>query len=217
MSPCLHHPAARALLVAAIAALAGCKGASTPPEKTYAFRCPVQDASVTYDDGRSLTFQGATPDDPQICLARSGSGELRLAFGMVEEGGGSEGRGHRQGLREFFPARARSTASYTATVVSAGSGVQYPFETRWRTLGFDAIRVPAGRFDAVGLERVATGTGNNAGQMVTFRYWIDTASGIVVKREVEVNRGSTIQRSFQATALTVPPPPPPPGGTPPAR
>ena len=192
----------------ALAALAACKSSVPQEDKEWAFACPPREASVTYDDGRSLTFTGADPADANICLADAGGRPVRLIFGVVEEGP-NEGRGHREGMNRLFPARENGNADYQAIVVSPGSGIQYPYGTRWRVLGFEQLQVPAGSFAVVGLERQVTATPPN-NQQITFRYWLDQGSGIVVKRQVEVLRGSSLQRGYQATRLTLPPPPPPP-------
>jgi hypothetical protein len=213
-----------AAFAAALLALAGCKNAIAPGEKPWAFGCPDPGTRVTWDDGRTLVFAGADPAAPAVCLARpaGGGGEgpppVRLAWGMVEESNGSEGRGHVTGMRGLFPAKAGSNAKYTATVSSPGSGIQYPFETSWRMLGFETVTVPAGRFDAVAFERRVQGTGANASQSYVARYWLEGVSGVVLKRTVEVGRGgSTLLRDIQAKELALPPPPPrqpPPAGAP---
>lgn len=190
-------------------ALAACKSAAPPPEKTRPFACPVRDAAVTYDNGRSLTFQGADPADASVCLARPAEGApVRLIWGLIEDAP-NEGRGHRDGMIGLFPTRAASRANYTATVVSAGSGVQYPYATTWRIIGFEAVTVPAGRFETVVYERGWRGTGTNQ-QALTIRYWVTLDSQILVKRTVEATQGTTLLRDFAATRVTVPPPPPPP-------
>ncbi|WP_157033540.1 hypothetical protein [Belnapia moabensis] len=199
-------------------ALASCKTPTPQTEKDWVFACPEAESRVTWDDGRSLVFTGADPTDPAVCTARTASGgTARLVWGMVEEAN-SEGRGHRTGMQSLFPARTGKNASYTATVSYPGSGIQYPFETRWRVVGFEPLRTPAGRFDTVVLERIANGTGANAQQSFTVRYWLEGVSGILVQRKVTLGRGATsLLRDMQATAVSLPPPPPrqpPPAGAP---
>lgn len=200
-----------------VLALAACKTPSAQTEKAWIFTCPEPASRVTYDTGRALTFTGTDPADPNICLAQGGGEPVRLAWGMVEETT-SEGRGHRPGMASLFPSRTGGNASYTATVSSPGSGIQYPYETRWRVVAFEKLEVPAGKFDAVVLERMVGGTGANAAQTFTVRYWLDGVSGIVLKRTVELGRGgSTLLGNLVATAVTLPPPPPrapPPRGAP---
>jgi hypothetical protein len=142
-------------------ALAGCKTPSAQTEKTWIFACPEPGSWVTWDDGRSLVFSGADPADAGLCLAQSGTAAVRLTWGMVEATN-SEGSGHRPGMASLFPAKTGANASYTATVSYPGSGIQYPFETRWRVVGFEPLQVPAGTFDTVVLERMVNGTGANA-------------------------------------------------------
>jgi hypothetical protein len=200
-------------------ALAACKTAAPQAEKAWIFTCPEPGSRVVWDDGRSLVFTGADPADPAICLARpaAGGSPLRLAWGLVEETA-SEGRGHRPGMASLFPAKTGANASYTATVSSSGSGIQYPYDTRWRVMGFERLQVPAGQFDTVVLERAVAGTGANAAQTFTVRYWLDGVSGILLKRSVAPGRGgSTLLRGLVATQVTLPPPPPrapPPRGAP---
>jgi len=201
-----------------VALLPGCKSATVQGEKPWVFACPEAGSRVTWDDGRSLVFAGADPADPGICVARTATGApVRLVWGMVEETS-VEGTGHRPGMESLFPAKTGANASYTATVRSPGSGIQYRFETGWRVLGFEPVEVPAGKFPAVVFERRVQGTGANAAQSFTVRYWVEGVSGIVLKRVVEVGRGgSTLLRSFQAKEVSLPPPPPrrpPPPGAP---
>lgn len=198
-------------------ALAGCKTPSAQTEKTWTFACPEAESRVTWDDGRSLVFGGADPADAGICLAHAGSAAVRLTWGVVEATN-SEGNGHRPGMASLFPAKTGANASYTATVSYPGSGIQYPFETRWRVVGFEPLEVPAGKFDTVVLERTVNGTGANSAQAYTVRYWLEGVSGVLLRRKVELGRGGTsLLRNLQATSLTLAPPPPrapPPVGAP---
>lgn len=167
--------------------------------------CPPPGSGVTWDNGTTLAFSGADPAGPALCLARRGEGQTRFIYGLIEQTT-AEGRGHAEGLAPLFPARLGSTARYRATTRSAGSGVQYDFENFWRVVGFEPVSVPAGRFDALVLERrIVAAAPNN--QNIVMRYAVDTATGIVVRREVTVERGGSIQRGFQATRLQAPPPP----------
>lgn len=188
--------------------LPGCKTAQTLGEKPWDFTCPADGTAVTYDDGRRLSFSGADPADPKVCLARTDAGQqVRLIWGMVEEGA-SEGRGHAAPMTPLFPAKTGGNVSYTADLSSPGSGIQYRFDTRWRVVGFEQVEVPAGKFNAVVFERSVQGTGSNAGQSFKLTYWVDGNSGAVVKRTVELGRGgSTLLRPFQAVKLSLPPPP----------
>ncbi|SDB13826.1 hypothetical protein [Belnapia rosea] len=213
----MRIPFGRSLLLLPLA-LTACKTPTPQAEKDWVFACPEAGSRVAWDDGRSLVFTGTDPSDPAICTARTATGSgLRLVWGLVEETN-SEGRGHLAGMRSLFPARTGANASYTATVSSPGSGIQYPFETRWRVVGFEALQGPAGRFDTVVLERMVNGTGANAAQSFTVRYWLEGVSGILLQRKVELGRGgSSLLRNLQATAISLPPPPPrapPPPGTP---
>lgn len=188
--------------------LGACKTAAPLAEKPWAFACPAPGTAVSYDDGRRLSFTGTDPADPNICLARTESGApVRLHFAMVEETA-TEGRGHNPAMAPLFPAKTGSNVSYTANLSSPGSGIQYRYDTRWRLVGWEKVEVPAGRFDAVVFERVVQGTGANAGQSFTLRYWVDGITSVAVKRTVELGRGgSTLMRPFQATKLSRPPPP----------
>jgi hypothetical protein len=212
------HPLLLPLLAPGLAlALVGCKTPSAQTEKTWIFACPEPDSRVTWDDGRSLVYGGADPADAGTCTAQAGGTPVRLAWGMVEATT-NEGRGHGPGMASLFPARTGANASYTATVSYPGSGIQSPVETRWRVVAFEALEVPAGTFDAVVLERMVNGTGANAAQTFTVRYWLDGVSGILLQRKVEVGRGgSSLLRNLRATAVHLPPPPPrapPPAGAP---
>jgi hypothetical protein len=201
--------AAAALIALALLA-AGCKTAQTLGEKPWEFACPAPGTAVTYDDGRRLTFAGADPADAGACLARTDAGQpVRLAWGMVEEGA-VEGRGHGAAMGPLFPAKVGSNVSYTASLSSPGSGLQYRYDTRWRLVRFEPLEVPAGRFSTLVFERAVQGTGANAGQSFTLTYWVEGGSGVVLKRAVELGRGgSTLMRPFQATKFSRPPPPRP--------
>ncbi len=197
-------------LAAMLLLLGGCKTAQTLGEKPWNFACPEAGTAVTYDDGRRLTFAGPDPADPNACLARTDAGaQVRLFWGMVEDSA-TEGRGHGPAMAPLFPAKAGSNVSYTASLSSPGSGIQYRYDTRWRLVGFERIEVPAGKFNTVVFERTVQGTGANAGQSFKLTYWVEGGSGVVLKLAVELGRGgSTLMRPFQATKFSRPPPPRP--------
>jgi hypothetical protein len=197
------RPAAALLLLP----LLGCKTPMTLGEKPWDFACPEPGTAVSYDDGRRLTFTGTDPADRNVCLARTATGgEVRLFWGMVEDSA-SEGRGHGPAMAPLFPAKAGSNVSYTASLSSAGSGIQYRYDTRWRLVGYEVAEVPAGRFGTLVFERAVQGTGANAAQSFTLKYWVERGSGVVLKREVEVGRGgSTLMRPYAATKFSRPPP-----------
>lgn len=205
---------AAALAALALLGLAGCKTAQTLGEKPWAFACPEPGTSVRYDDGRELTFTGTEPGNAGTCRARVSTAggaprEVKLAWGMVEEGA-IEGSGHAAAMAPLFPAKTGVNVSYTASLSSPGSGIQYRYDTRWRLIGFETVEVPAGKFAAVVFERSVQGTGANAGQSFKLTYWVEGGSGVVLKRAVEVGRGgSTLLRPFQAVKFSLPPPPRP--------
>ena len=176
-------------------------GACAPP-RSWNFMCPPRDSGVTLDNGTTLAFAGADPANANLCVARRGDNQARFAFGLIEQVP-AEGRGHPEGLAPLFPARVGSTARYRSTSTSAGSGIQYDFENFWRVVGFEFVTVPAGRYDALVLERRIIAAAPND-QSIVMRYFVDTATGIVVKRDVTVERGGSIQRGFQATRVQVP-------------
>ncbi len=188
------------LLLLPIALLAGC----TPPPPPWAFDCPAPNALVRYDDGRTLRF---VRRDGNACIAKDAQErEFRLVWGMIEERG-LEGRGHGDGLAGFFPAAASAQARYEATVTSEGSGIRYAFSTLWRTVQVvERVQTPAGTFQATVLERRVTAAAPND-QSFVIRYWIDRASNMLVKRTVDIERGSTLLRSFTAQAVELPEPP----------
>jgi hypothetical protein len=196
-------------MAAPLAALAlvlpgGCAG----PPRTWSFACPRADSIVTYDDGRTLTFTRADPSNPAICLARGDRGEARLVHAIIEETP-NEGRGHAEGMAALWPAKANNTANYRSVVRSEGSGIQYEFDAGWRVVGFEFVQVPAGRYDAVVLER--RWSQRSGGELnAVIRYWIDTEARIPVRRTVETVQGTTLMCPWQATQAVVPPPPPPP-------
>jgi len=190
--------------MAALLLLAAC----TPP-RVWNFTCPVRQSGVTWDNGTTLAFEGADPSNPGLCAARRGESQARLIHGLIEQTP-AEGRGHLEGLAPLFPARLGSNVRYRSTSTSAGSGIQYDFDNIWRVVGFEFVTVPAGRYDALVLERRIIAAAPND-QSIVMRYYVDTASGILVKRDVTVERGGSIQRGFQATRVVVPASGPPGG------
>ncbi|GGG42212.1 hypothetical protein GCM10010964_32130 [Caldovatus sediminis] len=203
LSPRTVAPLVASALAAVVAA--GCAG----PPRTWAYACPRPGSTVTYDDGRTLSFARAAPDSPAVCIAEGpGGGEVRLIHAIIPESA-IEGRGHAEGMAPLWPAKANNTANYRSVVRSEGSGIQYDFDANWRVVGFEMVQVPAGRFDAVVLERRwSQRSGGDLNAVI--RYWIDTDAGIPVKRTVETIRGTTLMGPWQATRAVLPPPPPPP-------
>jgi len=185
-----------------LVALAGC----SPPPPPWAFNCPAPNTLVRYDDTRSLR---AVRRDGNACIYNDAANvERRFVWGMIEEAG-LEGRGHLAGLDGFFPAAPASQAQYRATVVSEGSGIRYDFPTMWNVAQVvEPVTTPAGTFQATVLVRRVRAEPPND-QSFVLRYWIDRASNVVVKRTVEMERGSTLLRAYQATTLERPTPPTP--------
>src|SRR5262249_3747763 len=138
------------------------------------------------------------------CIAKDAQEqEHRFVWGMIEEQG-LEGRGHVTGLEGFFPAAAASQARYEATVTSGGSGIRYTYPTMCRTVTvLERLGTPAGHFQATVLERRVMANPPND-QSFVIRYWIDRASNLVVKRTVEVERGTTLLRGYTAQAVEIP-------------
>jgi hypothetical protein len=198
------------LVTALMASLGGCKTAATLGEKPWSFACPEPGTAVSYDDGRRLIFTGPDSADRAVCVARTVTGsEVRLIWAMVEDTA-AEGRGHRPAMEPLFPAKTGANVSYAATLSSPGSGIQYRYDTRWRLVGWEEVTVPAGRFWTLLFERSVQGTGANAAQSYTLKYWVEGGSGVVLKRAVEVGRGgSTLFRPFEATKFSRPPAPRP--------
>ena len=68
--PVLREAAAPLPALALMLILPGCAG----PPRSWAFTCPRAESTVTYDDGRTLTFTHTDPANTAICLAPESEG-----------------------------------------------------------------------------------------------------------------------------------------------
>lgn len=147
-------------------------------QSDWRYNCPAPGTAVERSIGDTITFRGADANDPLVCLVGGGQ---RSVLGVWEPGERQyvNGRAHLTSLLAGPPGGERRFDYFS---LGRDSNSIHVYET-WRLAGFGPVRVPAGTFDAVRLQRDFQIAG------VTYNYtqtvWLDRASNAPVKVLVE--------------------------------
>lgn len=141
---------------------------------TWRFSCPEPGTTVERTAGGTLTFRGTDPNDPFVCLAGGGQ---RLVLGIWAPGDRLyvNGRAHLNALLTGAPGGERRFDYFS---LGRDSTSIHVYET-WRFAGFEPVRVPAGTFDAVKLQRRFDIAGST--YTYTQTVWLDRATNAPVK------------------------------------
>ena len=144
----------------------------------WRFSCPEPGTVVERTEGGTIVFRGADANDPFVCLAGGGQ-RLVLGIWAPSERQYVNGRAHLASLLSGPPGGERRFDYFSAGRDSTSIHV---YET-WRHAGFERVRVPAGAFEAVKLQRRFEIAG------VTYSYlqtvWLDRATNAPVKVKVD--------------------------------
>ena len=174
---------------------------SVPGGAILAFRCPAAGTAIAFTNG-ALTYRGADPADPVVCLATNAAGqEQRRLYDFWQlpiEGEASL----RLGFASLWPLRPGGSASYTF-IGRSQSNNTHRYAESWRVVGTETLLVGESSRNTVVLERRQEGMlGNNF--LGTDTFWWDIETGAFLKRDVGVTRDRSSARPFEAVSITTP-------------
>ncbi len=202
-------------LLAGAWALAGCQadGGGAPPVAatpaawsvpagaSLPFRCPAAGTAIAFTNG-ALTYRGADPTDPVVCLATNAAGQdQRRLYDFwilpVEDEGSL-----RRGFAALWPLAPGRSASFAFMGRSERNNTHRYAET-WRVLRTETLEIGGSPRNTVVLQRRQEGMlGNNF--LGTDTFWIDVGTGAFVKRDVGVTRDRSSGRPFEALSIAAP-------------
>jgi hypothetical protein len=143
----------------------------------YQFRCPAQGTVVEQSTGGRLAYRGQDANDPLVCTMANGE---RRAFGYWAAGSPFYRSGRTQLARLVSGGGVSASLDYFS--LGRDSNSIHVQET-WRVAGTGQVQVVAGTFDALRLERRMHIP--NTTYTYTETVWLDRASGVPVKAEVD--------------------------------
>ena len=202
MERTLFRPVGRAAAAGMLLLLGACQGGdgnggpvlAAPP----GFRCPAAGTRVTFASGVVVTHQGPDHADSSICLSATGAGQpQRLLYNLfplplVDE------PTVREGYAALWPLAVNRAVRFVNR--QEAGGTIWEFQETWRveraeTLAIDGVARPT-----LVLRRTQEGVRDNRflGHQV---YWLDTATGLWLKRTVEVIRGNAWGANYEATRI----------------
>lgn len=144
----------------------------------WRFSCPAAGTAVERSTGDTVTFRGVDANDPFVCLAGGGQ---RLVLGVWVPSDRLYVNGRAQ-LASLLAGPAGGERKFDYFSLGRDSNSIHIYET-WRLAGFGPVRVPAGTFDAVRLERRFDIAGSTYTYLQTV--WLDRASNAPVKVTID--------------------------------
>lgn len=174
---------------------------SVPGGASLAFRCPAAGTAIEFTNG-ALTYRGADPTDPVVCLATNAAGqEQRRLYDFwilpIEDEASL-----RRGVAALWPLRPGSGASYTF-IGRTERQTSSRYAESWRVLRTETLEIGGSPRNTVVLQRRQEGMlGNNF--LGTDTFWWDIETGAFLRRDVGVTRDRSSARPFEAVSITTP-------------
>lgn len=171
------------------------------------FRCPAPGTVVEQSVGGRLAYRGQDANDPMVCTMANGERRF-LGYWAATSPFYSNGRAQLTRLMSggTSPAGREERLDYFS--LGRDSSSIHVYEA-WRATGTGSVRVIAGTFDALRLERRVQVAGTAYSYAETI--WLDQASGAPVKVQVDHLNGFMAPSlvSWEATELRTASPRPP--------
>jgi hypothetical protein len=181
------------LAALSVAALSACTTTSSntvavgaSDTQISAFKCPTG-IRVENEDRSTVEYKGAT-SDPTVCAVRTGRASTPMLYGIQTVNVKSL-REVRSGLADLFPLSV-GKKSYFMTFDETYPG-RYWTE-RYEMLRQEPISVGADSFDAFVLQWINISGG---GSEHIYTYWIDTKTGVVLKKEGQWRSGVPLKEA----------------------
>ena len=172
--------------------------------QAWPLACPPAGTVVFYSNNRSVTSEGRDRDDPRLCRVQSGAYPQRLIYGFIDQNsyGGDQYRAGLTALHEPAGIIPTGRVSDFVTFRTLANGTNQQFRERWSVGAEETIRVQAGEFRTVVVEQLVEGQGSNSHRS-TNRYWLDQATGAIVRKTSSLQAGTGADGSYEAVRVTV--------------
>ena len=197
-------------LAALILLAAGCEAprepeaaqAATAAEGPIGFRCPAEGMEVVFDTGYGLTYRAPSPLDPAVCLVLSSAGPLALLYNFYYLPL-HDHLGMRRIHGRLWPMQVGNEATLYLVTSNPVTGVRIVTREDWRVERRERRHIAGAERDTfvVARNQETVEGGAFAGHQT---YWYDTATGLWVKRTVEVTRGGVPEPAYEAVSIRVP-------------
>ncbi len=174
---------------------------SVPGGASLAFRCPAAGTAIEFTNG-ALTYRGADPTDPVVCLATNAAGqEQRRLYDFwilpIEDEASL-----RRGFAALWPLTPGGGASYSF-IGHTQRHTSSRYMESWRVLRTETLEIGGSPRNTVVLQRRQEGMlGNNF--LGTDTFWFDIEAGAFVKRDVGVTRDRSSGRPYEALSIAIP-------------
>lgn len=204
------------LSILALGALAACTpgapaapqtAANDPTPPSQAFHCPNPGTKATFRPrARPVTYNGADPADPMICLVANPNGppSRRVANYLVPSP--AQERAIRDGIAPLFPLLPGKTARFGYIQPYANDRTQTgQFTEEWTVIGPETLQIGGKPVQTIVVTRDVENNQSWGSNGYTWRLWFAPDTGVWVKGEPKLLRGSvTGLRPFMAVTLVAP-------------
>ncbi len=195
--------------VFAVPALAGAVIAAcaiSRPVHAQTFQCPKPGTIVSFGAVNTMTYQGADPADPDVCVGvHSARGEQRRLFDWYTLPIRGDDKPVRVAYRAVMSGQ-QPQASYTITLSSmtggGGGSVAFyqDFDRTLRRLGPQTITIGTEQFQTMVYEQIERFQGRENTQ----KLYYDLASRVWVRADNRMRDGITIANGWSVTAVKLP-------------
>lgn len=170
------NPAAAALEVALQnfpPLIIGANTQATGPNGPAPPSCPAAGSRVEQSGGPTMEFEGASPDDPELCRLKVGGEPLEAWFGIWGKGWAGGDHAHRA-LKRILQGRTGDVVGFDTDAAP---------HAKWHDLirhdGVEDIKLLGKSYKAVKLAHYREGFDGNTYRSVS-TLWIDLASGLPI-------------------------------------
>lgn len=174
---------------------------SVPAGASLSFRCPAAGTVIEFTNG-ALTYRGADPSDPVVCLATNAAGQEQRRLYEFWQLPIEDEASLRRGFAALWPLTPGGGASYSF-IGHTQRQTSSRYADSWRVLRTETLEIGGSPRNTAVLQRRQEGMlGNNFLRTDTF--WFDIEIGAFLKRDVGVTRDRSGGRPFEALSITTP-------------
>jgi hypothetical protein len=166
------------------------------------FRCPADGTRVVTNND-TTTYRGADPADPLVCLSSTATDPQRRHLYNYWTLPAPAEADLRRGMAAVWPAAPGRRATFTV-VRTDNTGRTWQYNETFHVERAERVVLAAAPRDTLVITRTTRGLGGNT-FLGTNTYWYDPASGVFLKRTVQISgRSTSTVPQFEAVALEQP-------------